>query len=97
MNEKDNTITVDALRCSKIQLTGADGSVVGTIGLRYADNQLVLSFQGINLRDGDVYLPDLSHVYVLRGGNSVTLESVLMGKTVKFDPMEPVGTLRGRL
>ena len=77
MNEKGYTASVDALRCSKIQLTGADGSVVGTIGLRYADNQLVLSFQGINLRDGDVYLPDLSHVYVLRDGNSVTLASLL--------------------
>lgn len=73
----ENTITVDVLRCSKIQLTGADGSVVGTIGLRYAENQLVLSFQGINLRDGDVYLPDLSHVYVLKDGSSVTLASLL--------------------
>ena len=77
MNESNGTITVDALRCKRIQLTGADGSVVGTIGLRYADNQLVLSFQGINLRDGDVYLPDLSHVYVMRDGNSVTLASLL--------------------
>lgn len=76
-NNQGCTITVDALRCQKIQLTGADGSVVGTIGLRYADNQLVLSFQGINLRDGDVYLPDLSHVYVLKDGNSVTLASLL--------------------
>ena len=73
----DNTITVDALRCKRIQITGADGSVVGTIGLRYAENQLALSFQGINLRDGDVYLPDLSHVYVMRDGNSVTLASLL--------------------
>lgn len=77
MNESNGTITVDALRCSKIQLTGADGSVVGTIALRYADNQLVLSFQGINLRDGDVYLPDLSHVYVYKDGGSVTLASLL--------------------
>ena len=68
---------VDVLRCKKIQLTGADENVVGTIGLRYADNQLVLSFQGINLRDGDVYLPDLSHVYTIRNGNSVTLASLL--------------------
>lgn len=73
----ENTITVDVLRCSRIQLTGGDGSVVGTIGLRYADNQLVLSFQGINLRDGDVYLPDLSHVHVLKDGSSVTLASLL--------------------
>ena len=77
MNEKEYTASVDVLRCKKIQLTGADGSVVGTIGLRYADNQLALSFQGINLRDGDVYLPDLSHVYVMRGGDSVTLASLL--------------------
>ena len=73
----ENTITVDVLRCSKIQLTGADGSVVGTIALRYADNQLALSFQGINLRDGDVYLPDLSHVYVYKDGGSVTRASLL--------------------
>lgn len=77
MNESNGTITVDALRCKRIQITGADGSVVGTIGLRYADNQLALSFQEINLRDGDVYLPDLSHVYVLQNGNSVTLASLL--------------------
>ena len=77
MNESNGTITVDALRCKRIQITGADGSVVGTIGLRYADNQLALSFRGINLRDGDVYLPDLSHVYVLRDGSSVSLASLL--------------------
>ena len=77
MNEKGYTASVDVLRCKRIQITGADGSVVGTIGLRYADNQLVLSFRGINLRDGDVYLPDLSHVYVLKDGSSVTLASLL--------------------
>lgn len=77
MNQSNGTITVDVLRCNRIQITGADGSVVGTIGLRYAENQLVLSFRGINLRDGDVYLPDLTHVYVLRDGNSVTLASLL--------------------
>ena len=73
----EREISVDVVKCQKIRLTGADGAVVGTIGLRYADNQLVLSFQGINLRDGDVYLPDLSHVYVMRGGDSVTLASLL--------------------
>ena len=76
-NNQGYTASVDVLRCKKIQLTGADGAVVGTIGLRYADNQLALSFQGINLRDGDVYLPDLSHVYVMQNGNSVTLASLL--------------------
>ena len=76
-NNQGYTASVDVLCCRAIQLTGADGSVVGTIGLRYADNQLVLSFRDINLRDGDVYLPDLSHVYVMRGGTSVTLASLL--------------------
>ena len=76
-NNQEYTASVDVMRCRAIQLTGADGAVVGTIGLRYAENQLALSFQGINLRDGDVYLPDLSHVYVMRGGDSVTLASLL--------------------
>lgn len=72
-------ITVNTVKCNSIRLTGADGAVVGIIGLRYVDNQLVLSFRDINLRDGNVYLPDLSHVYVLKDGESVTLAS-LIGK-----------------
>ena len=72
-----NEITVNTVKCSSIRLTGADGSVIGTIGLRYADNQLVLSFRDINLRDGNVYLPDLGHVYVLIDGNSVPLSKLL--------------------
>ena len=70
-------IKVDELRCSKIEIVNKDNKVVGSIGLRYADNQLALSFQGINLRDGDVYLPDPGHVYVYKDGRSVTLASLL--------------------
>lgn len=72
-----HTVCVDKLRCSSINLIDSNGNSVGTIGLRYADNQLVLSFRDINLRDGNVYLPDLTHVYVLHNGNSVPLASLL--------------------
>lgn len=77
MSKNNFAERVNVVRCQKIELVDENEQTIGTISLRYADHQLTLSFQDINLRDGNVYLPDLTHVYVLKDGNSVTLASLL--------------------